>query len=218
MDEPAKGPVTLREIGADLRAEFLQWDRGLPGTLWAVSVRPAEVARAYLQARDRRYVRPLRYLLLSIVVSVAVSWLVYERFGLLQAADPEHAKDVPLLLDHAALITLLVLPLVAGVMRGLFHGLGVRYVDALVLLGYTQAQGNLFGVLAPLLLLAGAPEIATLALAGAVIVWMVRAWAGFASGPAWRRWVAAFGSLVLGQALNGAVVFALLQVARRFAD
>lgn len=217
MDEPAKGPVTLREIGAELRAEFLEWDRGLPGTLRAVSVRPAEVARAYLERRDRRYTRPLRYLLLSIVASVAVSWLVYERIEVIDQADAERARNVPFLMEHAALLTLAILPGVAALMRGLFHGLGIRYVDALVLLGYTQAQANWFGLAAPLLLLAGVPKAGALVVAAVVVAWLAWAWAGFGQGPAWRRWAAAIGTLVLGQALNALGVFAALALARAFA-
>ena len=219
MDQrPDRGPVTLREIGAEFSAEYLQWDRGLPGTFRAVTQRAAEVARAYLERRGDRFVRPLRYLLLSIVASVSVSWLVYERLGLPQGTDAEAARQVPFLIEHAALLTLAVLPLVALVMRGAFHGLGVRYVDALVLLAYTQAQANWFGVLGPLLLLAGAPQGVVVALGVAVAGWLLWSWASFGVGPAWRRWVAAASSLLLGQALNGGIVFGVLGAWRLVRD
>lgn len=219
MLEPrGTGPVTLREIGAEFSAEYLQWDRGLPGTFRAVTLRAAEVARAYLERRGEAYVRPLRYLLLSIVASVAVSWLAFERIGLPRGAGAEAARQVPFLLEHAALLTLAVLPLVALLLRAAFHGLGVRYVDALVLLGYTQAQANWFGVLGPLLLLAGAPQAAPVALGALIALWLLHAWASFGIGPAWRRWLAALASLVLGQALNGAVVFGALWAWRLLRD
>ena len=209
MEERKQGPVTLREIGAELSAEYLQWDRGLPGTFVAVTLRAGAVARDYLERRGAAWVRPLRYLLLSILASVAVSWLAYERLGLARAQDA--TGEAPFLLENAALLTLLILPLVAAVMRALFHGLGVRYVDALVVLGYTQAQANWFATATPLLLLAGAPALpASLAFAVAVSAWLVWSWAGFARGPAWRRWLSAAGTLVLGQAINGLVVWGTL--------
>lgn len=219
MAEPGdKGLVTLREIGAEFSAEYLQWDRGLPGTFRAVTLRPATVARAYLARRGDRYVRPLRYLLLSILASVSVSWLVFERIGLPRGTDAEASRQVPFLLEHAALLTLAVLPLVALLLRATFHGLGVRYVDALVLLGYTQAQVNWFGVLGPLLLLAGAPQAVPVALGVLIVLWVLYGWATFGIGPAWRRWLAALASLLLGQALNGVVVYGVLSAWRLLRD
>jgi hypothetical protein len=218
VDPRDTGPVTLRDLGAEFSAEYLQWDRGLPGTFRAVTLHAGAVARDYLERRGRRWVRPLRYLLLSMVASVAVSWLVYERLGLARTVGSEAARDVPFLLEHAALLTLAVLPLVALALRAAFHGLGVRYVDALVLLGYTQAQVNWFGLLGPLALLAGAPPAVAVALGGVISLWLVWSWARFGIGPAWRRWLAAIITLVVGQALNGAVVWSVLALWRLWRD
>ena len=202
------GPVTLRNILDEAGDEFLSWDRGLLGTVSGLCTRPAEVARAYLFERSRRYVRPLRYLVVSIALSVLASWWVLDQQGMREhlGASTKAIWQGSLLLEHAAIITLIVLPLVAGAMRLLFHGMRVRYVDALVVLAYSQAQVNLFQILAVAWLAAignSAADLPVSLLAAAYLLW---SWASFAQGPAWRRWLAAVLTLVAGQLINGVIV------------
>lgn len=212
---PDVPPVTLEEVLSEVGDEFLSLDRGLPGTMLALCLRPARVARAYLFERDRRYVRPLRYLLLSIALGLLASWIVLDKLGMRASlgASERALQQSSFLLEHAALLTLLVLPLVAGAMRLLFHGLKLRYLDALVLLAYTQAQVNLLSLLAlGWLVLAGDNDgQGVLGLVAAV--YLVWSWAGFAQGPAWRRWLAAVLSLVAGQLINAGVVSLVVKLA-----
>ncbi|HTA64431.1 MAG TPA: DUF3667 domain-containing protein [Xanthomonadaceae bacterium] len=208
-------PITLRDIGHELREDYLQWHSGALGTLVDLTLRPDRVARAYLFERDERYVRPLRYLLASVAVTMAVSWYA---LGRLQARDHAgvHASSlqgVSFVVNHAELLTLLMLPILAAIMRGAFHGLRVRYIDALVVLAYTQAQVNLAS-----LLLLGTMAVSDNPLwqvpsMAAMLFYLLWAWAGFAQGPAWRRWLAACATLVLGQAIN----FLVVNVAAKFA-
>lgn len=205
---PRTGPVTLGEMAAGVRDEFTQWDRGLIGTFIAMAWKPASVAWAFLQDRDPRYAKPWRYLVFSIVVNVAATWFVLDQLGFRERLGlrAEHNAQLAFILDNAAVLTLLVLPLAAVAMRLFFLGLQVRYVDALVVMFYTQAQSNLYSLvsLAGLAMLgAGVTDIP---LTIFVVAYMLWAWASFASGPWWRRILAAALTLVAAQALNAAVV------------
>ena len=218
MSDPIEGrdsgPVTLRNILAEAGDEFLSWDRGLLGTVSALCTRPAAVARAYLFERSRRYVRPLRYLVVSIALSVLASWIVLDQQGMRGrlGASAKVQQEGSLLLEHAAILTLLVLPFVAGAMRLLFHGLRVRYVDALVVLAYSQAQVNLFSLLALAWLAASGNNAAQPPLSVLAVAYLLWSWASFAQGPAWRRWLAAAITLVAGQLINSAFVLSALRL------
>lgn len=209
-----QGPVTLRELLGGIRDEFLQWDRGLIGTFIALLWRPASVARGFLNDRDPRYVKPWRYLVVSIAVSVAAQWFAFDQLGLrAQLSDPERQmRQASFLLDNAALLTLVVLPLIAAAMRLFYIGLKVRYVDTLVLLCYTQGQTNLLRLTGIALLALNAHAYAQMALGVALIAYLVWAWAGFGAGPWWRRLLAALLSLVAAEAINTAVVLGILRM------
>jgi hypothetical protein len=207
--------VTLKEILDEASDELFSLDRGLPGTFLSLCWRPAHVVRAYLFARDaRRYVRPLRYLLLSIALSVAASWLVLDKWGFRDrlGASEQALAQTSFLLEYAAVLTLLVLPLIATALRLAFHGLQVRYVDALVLLGYTQAQINLLSLLGLGWLAVSGSNDAQVPLALVGTAYLVWSWSGFATGPAWRRWLSSLLALVLGQVINAAVVWGVIRL------
>ena len=220
MDEHPQtraGPVTLREIAAEFGDEFLSWDRGLPGTFFALFVRPARVVRAYLDERSRRYTRPLRYLLLSVALGLLANWWAYDHGDAERLLSPQEQqlRQSAFLIEHAALMTLLILPLVAVGMRLAFAGLGLRYVDALVLLGYTQAQVNLVSLVIPLWHATVGSRVLDVPVVIAVIGYLIWAWASTARGRAWRRWLSAVIAFVLAQAINAGVVSLVVFLARK---
>ena len=208
-------PVTLREIAAEFGDEFLSWDRGLPGTFIALFARPAAVARAYLIERSHKYTRPLRYLLLSIALSLLANWWAYDYRAAAQllTAQEQQLRESVFLVEHAALLTLLILPLVALAMRAAFAGLQVRYVDALVLLGYTQAQVNLVSLAIPLWHATVGTRLLDLPVTLVLVVYLVWAWASNAQGRGWRRWSAAMLAFILAQTINAAVVSLMVWLA-----
>jgi hypothetical protein len=208
-EEPKRtGPVTLGEIATGVRDEFTQWDRGFIGTFIAMIWKPAAVARGFLVERDPRYAKPWRYLIFSIVVNVAATWFALEQLGLRDRLriGEQHSAQLSLILDNAALLTLLILPLAALAMRLFFVGLKVRYVDALVVLFYTQAQSNLYSLISLAGLAILGRGVVDIPLAIFVVVYMLWAWASFATGPWWRRILAAIITLIATQALNAAIV------------
>lgn len=211
---PRTGPVTLGEVVAGIRDEFTQWDRGLIGTFLAMAWKPAAVARAFLQDRDPRYAKPWRYLIFSIVVNVAATWFVLDQLGMRERLGlrAEHGAQIAFILDNAAVLTLLILPLAAAAMRLLFVGLRVRYVDALVVMFYAQAQSNLYSLLALASLALLGSNVADIPITIFVVLYMLWAWASFATGPWWRRILAAVLTLIAAQALNAGVVLLAVRV------
>lgn len=216
MTEPAeRGPVTLGELARGVRDDLLQWDRGLIGTFIAMIWKPGAVARGFIFERDDRWAKPWRYLLFGVLVNVAATWFVLdnlnyrERLGISDRVD-----QLAFLLDNAAIVTLIVLPLVALAMRVCFLGLKMRYIDALIVLFYTQGQVNLLGALSLALMAATGSQAANVPITIAVLVYFLWAWASFAVGAWWRRLLAALLTLVAGQAINGAVVYGALHLLR----
>lgn len=210
MSEP-KRPITLGELAAGVRDDLLQWDRGIVGTFIGLLWKPGRVIRGFLEDRDERYAKPWRYLIFGVLANVAAAWFVLDSLGYREALGIEQQSDrIAFILDNAAIITLVVLPFVALVMRICFIGLNVRYIDALVALFYTQGQVNLFSVLSVATMALTGSQAANAPFIALTLIYFVWAWASFASGPWWRRLVAAVLTLVAGQIINGAIVYALV--------
>lgn len=214
MSEPAqRGPITLGELASGVRDDFLQWDRGLVGTFIAMCWRPARVPRALIYDRDDRYTSPWRYLLFAVLASITGSWLVLDvldyrtRLGL-----ESQMQQASFLMDNAALLTLITLPIIALAMRLCFLGLKVRYIDAIIVLFYTQGQANLFGLIALAVLAITGSTVANLPVTVAVMFYLIWAWASFATGPWWRRIIAAVLTLVGGQIINSLIVLGALRL------
>lgn len=201
--ELPSNPVTLREILLETRDEVLQWDHGLPGTLHWLLRQPALVIRHYLWQRSGRFTKPLRFLLISVALTILMDWLVHRQLGWRSMVTPAADLD-NFLIENSALLLLLILPIIALVFRLCFIGLRIRYVDALVTLAYTQSVINIIGALTILTLpWLPAQRIALTAISLLLLVYTLWVWSGVAIGPAWRRWLAALLTLLLGQVLNG---------------
>lgn len=200
--EQPNNPVTLREILQETRDEVLQWDHGLPGTLHWLLRQPALVIRHYLWQRSGRFTKPLRFLLLSVAVTILMDWLVHRQLGWRSLVTPAADLD-NFLIENSAVLLLLILPIIALVFRLCFFGLQIRYVDALVTLAYTQSVVNLIGALIILALpLLPAQRIVLTAISLLLLVYTIWVWSSVAIGPAWRRWLAAIITLVLAQIAN----------------
>ncbi len=206
-----KRPITLSELAAGVRDDLFQWDRGIVGTFIGLSWRPGRVIRGFLDDRDERYAKPWRYLIFGVLANVAAAWFVLDNLGYRETLGLQQKSDqIAFVLDNAAVITLIVLPLVALVMRLCFIGLNVRFIDALVALFYTQGQVNLLGVMSVAAMALTNSQAANVPFVALTLIYFVWAWASFASGPIWRRVLAAVLTLVLGQVINGLIVYAIV--------
>ncbi|MCB1553476.1 MAG: DUF3667 domain-containing protein [Xanthomonadales bacterium] len=208
------GPLTLHEALREARHDWLDLEHGALGTLIDMTVRPAKVMRAYLYERRRDYVRPLRYLLFSVAAQVAASYALLSS-AFMQEQVQKQGEEVARahwLLDNAAVLTLVLLPLIAGVLRLCFMRHGVRYVDALVVATYSQAQLNLFAaaLVAPAAYFGGL--VLPAVLGTLTLVYAVYAWASFPSvGRWWTRTLLAVLALLLCQGLNSALVWLVMR-------
>lgn len=209
-DSATQSPVTLTEILTEIRDETLQWDHGLPGTFRRLWLTPASVIRAYLWQRSNQYSKPLRYVLISVALGLLVNWFIHDKLGYSSILRSNESDVDQFIRDNAAVLTLLLLPLMAVVMRLLFHGLQIRYVDALVTLTYTQGQVNFASaLLTPAVVFLPGSRYVVAAISLFLIVYLLWAWSSVAIGAAWRRWLAALLTLALSQALNGSMLWLL---------
>ena len=68
--------LTMRRFLAELTDEVFSLDRGLPWTLWRMFVDPRSVVRGYIEGRDARATKPVRYfLIVAVAVTLAGAWL-----------------------------------------------------------------------------------------------------------------------------------------------
>jgi hypothetical protein len=206
-----KRPITLSELAAGVRDDLFQWDRGIVGTFIGLLWKPGRVIRGFLDDRDERYAKPWRYLIFGVLANVAAAWFVLDNLGYRETLGLQQQSDqIAFVLDNGAVITLIVLPLVALLMRLCFSGLKVRFIDALVALFYTQGQVNLLGVISVAAMALTNSQAANVPFVALTLIYFVWAWASFASGPIWRRVLAAVLTLVLGQVINGLIVYAIV--------
>lgn len=117
-------PLTMKAFWHDFSEEVLSLDRGLPWTFARMGVAPGRLIRRYVDLRDPRIVRPLRYFL----VGFALLALVFQglggidaaREGFIQGAKAEGAADEKLLAMWAVfeqiewLLLVVMLPALAG--------------------------------------------------------------------------------------------------------
>lgn len=214
LDVPSKGPLTLREALHEARHDWLDLERGALGTVVDLTLRPARVMRAYLIERRRDYVRPLRYLLFSVALQVAVGWYVlnHPQLGELLRKSGQGVEHASWFLDHAAVLTLFILPLIAAVLKLCMHRFGMRYVDALVVTSYTQAQINLFNAVVMVPVVLAGSKALQVGVGMVSLVYVVLAWASFSQGRLLWRILAALLAVILAQALNGAVLWSVIML------
>lgn len=204
-------PITYRELAAGVRDDLFQWDRGLVGTCIGLFWKPGRLIRSFLEDRDDRYAKPWRYLLFGVLANVTAAWFVLDNLGYRERLGIEsQSEPLAFILDNAAILTLGVLPIVALAMRLCFIGLNVRYLDALVALFYIQGQVNLLSVASLAIVALTSSQAMNVPLLALTLIYFIWAAAAFASGPVWRRVLAAILTLILGQAINGALVHVLV--------
>lgn len=125
-----RSKLTWRLIGSDLAHHIANWEAPVWHTIRGLSLRPGATVRAFLDGPRRSVVNPLKYCLVMGSLTIAAGKL----FGV-QAALPELPPDASpeqvrmveaahrmnrFLQDWSHVLTFLLLPLLAVLLRGFF--------------------------------------------------------------------------------------------------
>lgn len=211
--------LTLATFFHDAADELLSADRGLPYTFATLFRAPARVVHEYIDWRSARVTKPLRYLLIVILmVNLAASvteWVVAKPSarlapaGTVVAAGAEpmtkdqqtaarHTETILSLAgNHIDWVLLLAVPFLALAFRRCFAAQGYNFAEFWVLALYATAQAYAVIVFGSLLLqLCAGPSAAALALALAppTIAWIC---ADVITGTRWRNFAIGLVSFAL---------------------
>ncbi len=206
--EPPRGALTVGEIWQDLADGLFSFERGLPYTFATLWWKPATQARRYLATRDPALIRPLRYLLVAVAVYSALTWALLSQFADFAelGATGQQVAQTELVLRHAAWLVLLILPLIALLMRVLAWRSPLRFIDALVLLAYAQAQVLLGQALLVVPVAVFGSNLLAQIVGTLISLYMVFAIATFIPTRRWWAWIAAVLTVVLGTLANAVIV------------
>jgi hypothetical protein len=67
--------LTVRAFGEHIADELFSLHRGMPWTFWQLVANPGATLRAYVDWRDPRVTRPVRYFLVALALLGATAWL-----------------------------------------------------------------------------------------------------------------------------------------------
>jgi hypothetical protein len=218
QDHPPQGPLTGRDLARDFADEFLSFDRGLLYTWRAMLLRPGPTVRTYVETRDPRLTKPLRFFVINTAVLTAVMLLLRPLLDAAMALASEHQRRVgAFVLEHTLFINAAGLPLAALALWLLLRRRGERFVACLVQATYVQAMVMLFNAVTALIVVPlQVKGPATLALGFAAItgvaiaLWTLWAWAGFIGGSRLR----AFGLALIAQLAQAAAAGGLVAALR----
>ncbi len=174
--------LTLTAFLASVGDEVFSLERGFPWTFWQLVRRPGWAVRRYVEWRDDRLTRPLRYL----IVAVALAALLLHALGVDRSflsgvelgaqgsgADAARAAAIAAVFARFDLILLLVwVPAVALAVRLAYRRHGINLVEAIVLAAFVLAQVCLLQALLILVLAPTQLQDSAAAIAGLLaVVW-----------------------------------------------
>jgi len=217
--------LTMNAFWRDFGDEVFSLERGLPWTFWQLCRSPGALVRRYVDQRDPRVVRPLRWFLLGF----ALMALVFQSVGGAESAQEGFHVGLAGRSDQDAMaqaiwsvMANLQWVLLGAVFPAGAHALTVVYrrhepefAEMWVFCLYLA--GQVLGVWA--LLLAFDQFLAVPGIAQAMLampaVWFIAACLGYFPGRGPSRWLRAVGALLLAAALTmllvvGAVMLVLL--------
>jgi hypothetical protein len=204
-----EGRLTLRSTLSRWWNDVSSLDRGFLHTVVALSLRPAEVVRDYLQGRTVRYTTPLKYLLVTVALITFLTLKLdlaammedgYRAGADFMSASPDRASestaDVAMLLrEYMNVLMIAAVPFSALCTWLLFRRAGLNLAEHLVFNVYVYGHQCLIFSTAYLSLLAGVGALATNALGTALstvyFVWAAVSFFGYSRFSAFLRALAA---------------------------
>jgi hypothetical protein len=141
--------LTMAAFWRDFSDEVLSLDRGLPWTFWQLLVRPGWLVRLYVDRRDPRVSRPVRYFLLGFVLlalmmgsrspkgaSDSLESIIRSGFG-----DAGGGAAVWTVLEHPVLLALVtIVPATASGLRLAYARHAPTFAEMWVFAVYVIAQ------------------------------------------------------------------------------
>lgn len=168
--------IFLREL-AD---EFFSLDRGLPWTFWQLLRHPGATIRRYVEWRDPRLTRSLRYLVISLAVTALVlhllglsdDWMREFEKGFTQGTEGDAAGTaavVAMFQRFDLLLALTFVPAVAVAVRKVYHAQTVNLAESSVVSAYALAQIALLQI--PVLALLQLPALQSASIYMLFLLW-----------------------------------------------
>lgn len=174
--------ITIRHIFSELFNIITNVDRGFLHTIKMLLLTPGDVIRNYLNGQTRNYYHPLRFLILTIAISVAInlSLGVFDRQqseiqSLVQTPQNEEVAAMQQRINQEVkkylnLIPMLMIPVLALFSYLFFRKKKYNYAENLVL--HSFAQGEMAVIGTPMIIISGfLPALNTsLILVGVIII------------------------------------------------
>ncbi len=223
--------LTLRAFFQDAADELLSADRGLPYTFLNLFRAPAAVVREYIDWRSARVTKPLRYLLIVVLLtnlaSAMAGWIVAAADAGVAPTNSAVATDarpatnaertavvvsatvLRLANDHADGVLLFAVPFLALAFRRTYGNQDYNFAEFWVLALYGTAQAYGVVVLAGVALKLGTPlpDTVALTLAPPTIAWIC---ADVVPGSRWRNFAIGLASFALAFVLLSLLLIAAL--------
>lgn len=217
--------LTMKAFWRDFGDEVLSLERGLPWTFWQMCRSPGALIRRYVDERDPRVVRPLRWFLLGFALMAVVFQSVGGtesaqsgfRTGLAGRSEDEAiAQALWTVMSHLQWVLLgAVFPAGAHALTVVYRRHGPEFAEMWVFCLYLA--GQVLGVWALLLAFDHYLELPGVAQAMLAMpaAWLIAACLGYFPGRGPAGWLRAVAALLLAAALTmllvvGAVMLVLL--------
>ncbi len=198
--------LTMAAFWRDFGDEVLSLDRGLPWTFWQMLVRPGATVRRYVQQRDARVVRPLRYFLIGFAVLALFSQITgagsaalggFERgFTGAHGPGPEGGAILAVMSQVQWLLLGTCMPAMAYALYRLYRVHGPNFAEMWVLAMFVTGHCLLLWAL-PITLGDHLPAFLFVLMSLLPPGWFVATAVGYFPGPLGARFVRALAAMAL---------------------
>lgn len=135
--------LSLKQVRKDVLKKFLHTDEGILNLTKALALRPGTAIRDYLKGRRKQYYDPLKYLTLSVGISV----LATEYFDLMLAARPGANPVTVFVSRHINVVFMLSIPVAAFISWLFFPKKRYNYAEHLALHAFAGGFRTFFYLL-----------------------------------------------------------------------
>ena len=220
--------LTMAAFWRDFTDEVFSLDRGLPWTFWQLLVRPGWLIRRYVEARDPRITRPVRYYLVGFVLVALVFRATapvaqLERLVRSGLGSEAGGTAVWMVLEHMALVVLVTfVPAIACGLRAAYRVHGPTFAEMWVFAVFSVGQMLIYWALASAVMHGYSPSRDLLAVLFVVFppVYLMATCLGYfpqpGAGRAFRALLAAAAGAALIYAFAGAILVGAYQLGKHW--